>query len=124
MSCENRDLEFIEYARQELDETVSHLDAELQSRLTRARYKALEQKPSSLRWFPGWMLNPAGGLVAVACLMLAVTLTLKHNPVAQKGTVLEDLEILATNDQLELYEELDFYAWLAEEESAELHENG
>lgn len=124
MSEEQQDREFIDAVRRDLDRTAEGLDAGIQSRLTQARYAALEQKSAPRAWFAGWSWKPATALAATACLALALSFTLNHAPVSEKGPGLEDMEVLTANDQLELYEDLEFYAWLAEEESAESYEKG
>lgn len=49
---------------------------------------------------------------------------IKRTGKKQSGSTLEDLELLATTDQLEFYEDMEFYAWLAEKDPAETYETG
>ncbi len=118
---ENKDFE--KFTKRLLDKSSDNLDAGLQSRLTQARYRALEQK-SKPSWWREWIPRPAPGFALAACLLLALVFTLNGPAQKQSGSNLEDLELLATTDQLELYEDMEFYAWLAEENPAEPYETG
>ena len=100
---------FLKQLKKTLDE--DQLDAKIQSRITQIRYKALESK--SNRLFPEWMYQPAAQWASVACALLLIVLYFGEPGETQSG--LEDIDLLASTDGLELYEELEFYAWLAEE---------
>lgn len=111
------DHSFIKKIKQELDEGTERLPAGIQSRLTRMRHEALEagERQGFLARFTG--LNPAlrwPGLVTASVAVLAVFLYFQTPGGIQPN--LEDIDLLASEDQLELYEELEFYAWLAEQE--------
>jgi len=116
---EDRELE--ERTKLLFDESVSALDAETRSRLTRARYAALEELETSSApmWRPWWM--PAG---AVAAGVLAVMVLWQGqppgSPEAQGFDVaaVSDLDILLGDEELGMIQELEFYAWL--DEQAEL----
>ena len=60
----------------------------------------------------------------MTAVLLALVLALNGPATNQAGSDLEDLDLLANADQLELYEDLEFYAWLAEEESTDEYETG
>lgn len=95
-----------------LDESCERLDANTLARLKAGRLRALEQaetrKSMFSRW-PHWLT--AGGLATTALLVVMVTgwLASRQNRPAQQ---LEDLEIMAAQEQLDLYADLDFYRWL------------
>ncbi|MBS0558164.1 MAG: hypothetical protein JSR27_12190 [Proteobacteria bacterium] len=106
-----------------LDESVHGLDAATLSRLNRARQAALAQRGAPRR--PGWAWMPAG--LATACaLLLAVgvwqarmphTATPTATPpstAATQGASMNaaDLDMIASDDNLEMMQDLDFYAWL------------
>jgi len=95
------------------DESVAGLDAATRSRLTQARYRALEERKStrSRRW--GFTLVPAGTLVATA---LLAWFMLPQGPVDLQVTSVDDLEILLAEEDLEMLgEDLEFYGWLEEQ---------
>jgi len=113
-------------AKQALDESAQNLDAATMSRLNRARQKALElARPRRMRsWFV-----PAG-LVSACAVLLAVAVVW-HRPTAPSNAVdpfiagptvpagqaaggfsTNDLELVSSDDGIEFYQDLDFYAWL------------
>lgn len=93
-------------------DSTARLDAATRSRLTEARYAALEAARSSsprLQWISRWVWGlPAG---AAAILAFALLLNGRGSPVPAP-TVLEDLPIASEN--LDLLEDVEFYAWLDE----------
>lgn len=102
--------QFVKDARRILEQDLAALDPALGARLARARQGALD-KAGFHAWFrrPGLWLAAAA---SVAAMVLAVSLSL-HQPAPTVTTVSpEDLEILATADPLELYEDLEFLTWL------------
>lgn len=106
-------------ARTLLDESAEGLDAATLSRLNRARQAALAQaRPRAVqRWF-----LPAG--MASACvLLLAVVAWHSHGPAgaarlpelpftASASSTGGDIDLVSSDDSLELYQDLEFYAWL------------
>lgn len=116
MKTEREDREWIDRIKSHLDQQTEQLDAGVLSRLTRARHRALEAGRGSAAGWPWkhWMPLPVAGLAAAATVLLALALTLGTPETGSNGTPLEDLDLLASADQLELYENLEFYAWLAE----------
>ena len=113
MNENEEDKRFLKQVKKTLDEGSSRLDPGIQSRLTQIRFKAMESKSS--RWFPEWLYQPATQWASVACALLLVVLYFGEPNKTQMGPGLEDIDLLASADVLELYEELEFYAWLAEE---------
>jgi hypothetical protein len=97
-----------------LDEDVAGLDGATRSRLTQARARALASVEKSSRW----QLIPASG--AVLASVIAAFLLLQKPAEVPTTTALqpEDLELLTTNENLELYRELDFYLWLEKEKAS------
>ena len=113
-----------EQAKQALDESADGLDAATLSRLNRARQKALDTRA---RRFRPWFL-PAG--VASACAVLLAVAVVWHQrvPTPAAGTAAftigtpgaqgnagfsgNDLDLVSSDDDIEFYQDLDFYAWL------------
>ena len=94
------------------DDSVAALDAATRSKLTQARYRALEQQDSAWNWRSSLM--PAGTVAATA---LVAFLVMWQPPPQQNDAVknaqLGDLEILLGEEDLEMLdEELEFYGWL------------
>lgn len=119
-AVDQRTADFAAHARKLLLESVDHLDGRTRSRLTQARYAALAEldgtaKPRATRW-----LLPAGSLAAlagVAMIWLGVRGVDAPAVVAQTAVTspLDDMEIMAGAENLELLEDLEFYAWLEAE---------
>jgi len=101
---------------QTLDKQTHQIDAETLQRIGTARREALAQLSETghafRRW--GWM---AGGAVALTCSILIISAV-----IFRPGTSLEfspqglELELMASQDDLEFYEELEFYRWLEQME--------
>ena len=94
------------------DHSVEQLDARTRSRLTQARRAALEKLQRShgprARWWA-----PAGGLAAAAALAIFVFGRSGMDPTG--APPLEELEAVAAVENIELLEDVEFYAWLAEQ---------
>ena len=95
------------------DESVAGLDAATRSRLTQARYRALEERKSTRSRGWGFTLVPAGTLAATA---LLAWFMLPQGPADLQVTSVDDLEILLAEEDLEMLgEDLEFYGWLEEQ---------
>lgn len=100
------------------NKSVSSLDPQTRSKLTQARYRALEELESSAPagWRPRWI--PAGVLAAG---VLVVVMLWQGQPAVSPETpafdvaALSDLEIILGDGDLGLLQELEFYAWLDEQ---------
>ena len=105
------DQDLLGFAKQHLDQSVENLAPDTVNRLRTARSEALQGRQKDVPWV--W---PAFGF-ATACLMV-FSLTLWWNDSASERIfpALEDLDLLASAEPLDLYEELDFYDWLAQHE--------
>ncbi len=99
--------------REAYRESVANLDGATQSRLTQARHRALEELPKSRSL--GWRWLPAGvaAAAAIALVVLVVPSGIElDSRVANEAP--DDLEILLGEDELEMIDELEFYAWIDE----------
>ncbi|MFQ5780917.1 MAG: hypothetical protein ACE5J1_07145 [Nitrospiria bacterium] len=95
-------------AKQLLDDLSENLDRDTLSRLRRVRHRALKTPRKTVPW-----LVPVTGF-AVAVALIAVFIW-QRNPM--EGAILsgvEDIELLATAETLDFYEDLEFYRWLEE----------
>jgi hypothetical protein len=128
--------QFEQRAQALLRDSVEHLDGRTLSRLTQARHAALEAAKgrSLLGSWGGWnwkLLAPIS--MAAAAMVLAMTLTMNPSQHTLQSTIMannlsdesandlpDKLEIIAAEDSLEFYRDVDFYAWL----DAELDEDG
>ena len=99
-----------ERAKAALDQSAQDLDAATCSRLNRARQAALAaaprgRRPPALLW--GAALATASALGLAVVLLRAPEPALPPLPIAT-----EDFDVIAAQDSLELYENLEFYEWL------------
>ena len=115
MNIDKREEEFLKRVKETLDDGADRLDPVTLVRLKSGRMRALE-KANQGGWrfsdMPRWVT--AGGLATVTVAVVAVSLWLA---VPRRNTVRahpEDAEIVASQEQLELYDDLEFYRWLAE----------
>lgn len=124
-----KDCDFEERTKFLFDESVAALDGEMRSKLTQARYRALEELAGEREpvWNRSWLPAGAAATVAVLSLMLWQG---QVEPISDGGfdvAAVTDLEILLTEVDLDMFEELEFYAWLdeqAELTSGEILEDG
>jgi hypothetical protein len=103
------------------DESVAGLDGATRSRLTRARQRALAEVARP-RWAGlGFPVPVAAAVAAIA--VVAATLVLRDaaEPIPAFAEVAEfsDFDLLLEGDEFDLFEDLEFYAWLEEQPELE-----
>ena len=104
---------FVSQIKDVLDDSVNRIDAETSQRLVAARKQALEKAP---RKFSLPKLITAAA-TAVSILLAVVLINNQFNTSLENQDV-EEMELIATQDTFDLYEELEFYTWLVEEDVA------
>lgn len=109
------DQDLVERSKAAFDASVRQLDARMLSRLRIARERALD----SVRPQRNWAWLPAAGVVA-AGIVGAIILTARWNApseqfAASSNDLAEDMALLLGSEQLELLDEVEFYAWLDSE---------
>ena len=114
MTGEDKHTDFERRVKAMLDQGTEDLDAHVMSRLNRAHHAALETlevgRPGYVRWVPA-------AAVATATFLAVLLWTGEERPTEfpeTLATVLEDLELFSDEEELEFYEDLEFYAWLDE----------
>ena len=99
-----------------LDRADGSLDEGTRQRLRQARETALrsgtEVESHTRR---GWLVP---GLVMASVLALVVTVLLSQTSKVLPGSETDVIEIAASSDSLELYQDIEFYQWLAEQEAS------
>jgi hypothetical protein len=106
------DEELTTRAKEAFDRSVDGLDAATLSRLNRGRQAALARAAHPGRVLLQWV--PATG---AAALVLLVLLTLQSpGGVDVISAPATDLEILLSDESIEMLEELEFYSWLDTQE--------
>lgn len=110
---ENR---MLEKAREAFRESVTALDAGTLQRLRAARERALEQirTPAALWRRPAWSVPLSAAAVVLAAVVAGLvwwSLNSQPNvPFASNNG--EDMAIVLSNDNLDMYANMDFYQWL------------
>jgi len=124
MSAGDQLTDFERLSRQALEESVLRIDGRVRSRLNQARQAAVEAASERLfsRFFT---LVPTAGAAAAA---LLVAMVLWHRgpqlelPPVGEGQKVEDLDLLADGDALDLIQDGDgsgsFYEWAADQTEA------
>lgn len=114
--------QFADQARAVIEQRCQRLDSATCSRLHAIRHHALTRRESS----PAHrrpLLRPFGGLATAGVLGVAMLLLLPgvsplqnlfQDDGAAAETPVEDIELLTSTDSLELFEDYEFYQWLAE----------
>jgi len=114
-SNENSEREVVEIVREALDRGVTELDNRTADRLRRIRVAAVEQvERGKPRWFAVHRWATAGGIAAFAVLVVAVSLWVSQPRQIQPPGQVDDIEILAAREHLDIYEDMEFYRWLAD----------
>jgi len=111
----NNDDKLIDKSRRLLDERVDKLGDNVITRLRAARLRATEVADRK-NTRPAW-IKPVGGLVTATLVVgIATSLWMANPSVPNNG--IEDLDILASSESPEFYQDLDFYLWLEERSRA------
>ncbi len=104
------DERFRKRVREHLDAGLDEVPDGVTRRLRQARAAAVaaSARRPALSW------PPAGALVLGGLLLMALFLRPPGNEARLPETLTEsDLELIAADDSLQFYEELDFYQWLS-----------
>ena len=118
MKEKDRENVFVDKVLSTLDKSAHDLDPKTLSRLRLIRTEALETAKSrswTSRWLGLGPLFPAASIATASVILLATFLYLTNPFGIRIHNGFEDSEILVATDNLEFYDELDFYTWLTEE---------
>ena len=97
-----------------LDHSIEHMDAHTLSRLNQARNRALDQAVRPRLIGSQWIKAATFAVVVVTVINGWLMFTAPD--VQQMNT--DDFELLIANEDFELMQDLDFVAWMIEEEHA------
>jgi hypothetical protein len=114
MTTDDNDRQLANRLKQQLDGYEDNVDAITAARLQAARHRALAAVPAPRHRSAAWL--PAGALAAAAVVVLTVMIWHGDSAVSLPVIAVDDWEILAAGE-LQLIEELEFYDWLAEEDT-------
>ncbi len=107
--------EFVARINQILDASVSRIDAETCQKINKVRQQALAQNSKSKIFFTTSLGKAI--TVTVLSVFIAVLIVKTQFQTTMEDEEIEVLELIAAQDTLEMYEELEFYAWLIEEDA-------
>ena len=113
----NDDKSFARNIQHVLDNSTEELDADISQRLRLARYQALEAYQEKHSYW-----KPAGGFALATMLLVAIGVwqfgskQQSIEKLNESETVIvqniEDLELIASSDSMQFYQDLEFYQWL------------
>ena len=107
------DQTFIARAKQVLDQTADELDPAEALKLQRTRISIASARAPRRAWLL-WV----GGVAMASIAAVAFVLWLRHSPSEHSaGVLLEDVELVISSENVELAEDIDFYHWLADDDS-------
>jgi len=126
----------VQTVSRELDDNSS-ISPEIEARLNQirhsavARFEQLQKKTTETSRFSlsAWLrsqfdsfnFSASAGMLATACVMVtAISIFYVNSRPASTLTLEEEIGLVATAEDIELYENLEFYLWLVENESLTL----
>ena len=100
--------------RQVFDASVEQLDGATRSRLAQARALAVEAAEGRRSTMPAFGRLQIAGIGIAAALAVAIVWLPQQAPESSSGELaaLEDIDILLDEGEIELFEDLEFFAWL------------
>ncbi len=116
MTDKRDEQQFVSRIREALDQSAEQLAPGGRARLSRMRHEAVTRQAErraprrSWRWAAGLA---AASAAAVLMLILPLNRPAEKTPLA----AIDDMEILASSDPLEIYEDMEFYSWLSDLEN-------
>jgi hypothetical protein len=96
------------------DASVENLDGETRSRLTQARYAAIEAARKNSATNSRWRLwVPAGSAAAaVLAVLLVFGPGMRNSGTHVQPLAFDDMDIVTNEDEFDLLENVEFYSWL------------
>lgn len=100
---------FAEHMRRRIDASIEAIPAATRSRITQARYRALEQRQANQRQY--WFWLPASAIASITMALLIFSMIPEKS--VQEQTFIDEIDIISN---LDLYENMEFYEWLEQHE--------
>lgn len=110
--------EFEARTKQVFDASIEQMDARTRSRLTQARHAAVAQleirNGARTRYWTRRYWMPAAGLVVATVFVIVVMMPrmAAREPAATATLADDDMPLLLDSDNVEMLEDMEFYAWL------------
>ena len=110
MPNEPHESELEHKARALFEDSVERLDARTRSRLTQARNRALDEMSKGV--VRRWIWAPAGGIALAAIVAVVLSWGGLRSGADSGAVALEDIDIVADSENLEMLQDVEFYMWL------------
>ncbi len=107
---------FLKNVKTILDDDVDHMSASTLSKLKRIRSKAIKKKELGETGFWQRFRIPVAGLAMASMMIMVMALYFKGTSVTIATNEFEDVEMITSGENLNFFADLEFYAWLAEEQ--------
>lgn len=118
MNGDGQEKRLLEKAKGLLSEAAENLDSQTKRRLERIRLDVLSAAGrKEARLFPPSRWAMAGAFAAAGLAAVAVFFWLRTSTGDFPNRHIEDFEIIASGENIDFYENLDFYRWLATKEN-------
>jgi len=115
--------------QQRLSDSLDEIDQNALLRLRQARVDAVQAAARHKNQdsdviglsFPQWLAPVSTATAFATVAFLAITVWTQPSSLVQPvtaNTMIEDIAVLSSSDDLDLYENLDFYIWLVNEDTA------
>jgi hypothetical protein len=118
--------EFEQRSKEVFDRSTAALDGATRSKLTRARREALSalERPSRM---PGWLFRRSAAIAAAVMVTTFSALVVwqagtEDRRVVESFAGSTDIELLLSEEELDMLDELEFYAWLEEQAEIDIPE--
>lgn len=122
MSDTNKDEQFIQTSKKLLQHNVEQVDEMTAVKLKAARMLAVQRAQEKLMrpgWWPlSWPSTTAIGALATLVLVVGLWWINPIGPGNVNHFEMEDMALVAAQEQWELYEDWEFYRWLSDSEYA------
>lgn len=116
---------FEQWMRRQLDDGKNEIDGATRTRLRTMRQQALAKASDPMAgrmWQPGDVLSiPVwqwSGAVTATLVLGLIVFQLSTRSASEIGHGLEDVTLLSAAEEMEFFEELEFYGWLHETEQS------
>jgi len=114
MNTPRNDKEFADTAKQSFDASVEQLDAATLSKLNQARQKALAHARQPSPRYAWSRMAPAAGIAAAAAVAIFVMQQPGLDNTVMAPSTASDFELLLDEHELDMFEELEFFALMGE----------
>lgn len=108
------DHDFLDAVKSTLNDGARNLDAHILARLRTARSRALDAAEQRPAWFASQWFIP-GAAVSTALVMAVAGLLWWSSSTDELTVAGEDSDLIAADENLDIYSDFEFYRWLADE---------